>query len=213
MGQSRHHYEQALEAHLRARRIPYISVNEARRTLLPPDAELSIADPASDSGRRVMLKSFDFVLYGEPTNLLIDVKGRKVKGRAGGAGRLESWVTQDDIDALGRWERLFGEGFRAAFVFIYWCQDQPPDALFQEIFEHQGRWYAVRSVLLGAYRAEMVPRSRRWGTVHVPTAAYERIHSPLTASPSREFRTGTGAETGAGGGFDGARFAPALAAR
>ena len=92
MGQSRHHYEQALEAHLRARRIPYISVNEARRTLLPADADLSIADPASESGRRVALKSFDFVIYGEPTNLLVDVKGRKVK--AGSPGRLESWVTE-----------------------------------------------------------------------------------------------------------------------
>ena len=155
MGQSRHHYEQALEAHLRARRIPYISVNEARRTLLPADADLSIADPASESGRRVALKSFDFVIYGEPTNLLVDVKGRKVK--AGSPGRLESWVTEDDVEALTRWEQLFGEGFRAAFVFIYWCEDQPADALFQEIFEHRGRWYAVRSVCSSPTRRKWSP--------------------------------------------------------
>ncbi len=207
MGQSRHHYEQALEAHLRDRRIPFISVNEARRTLLPADAELSIVDPSSESGRRTLLKSFDFVVYGEPTNLLVDVKGRKVRRRANSVGRLESWVTQDDVEALGRWERLFGAGFRAAFVFIYWCEDQPPDALFQEIFEHRGRWYAVRSVLLDAYREEMVPRSKRWRTVNVPTAAYERISSPLTASPSQEFRAS------ARGAPEESRFAPALAAR
>ncbi|MFI4893518.1 MAG: HYExAFE family protein [Phycisphaerales bacterium JB058] len=205
MGQSRHHYEQALEAHLRARRIPYISVNEARRTLLPPDADLSVADPASETGRRVVLKSFDFVIYGEPTNLLVDVKGRKVK--AGSPGRLESWVTEDDVEALGRWEQLFGEGFRAAFVFIYWCEDQPADALFQEIFEHRGRWYAVRSVLLEPYKRAMVPRSRRWRTVNVPTAAYERISSPLSASPSEEFRPTLADE------LEGTRFAPTLAAR
>lgn len=207
MGQSRHHYEQALEAHLRSRRIPFISVNEARRTLLPPDAELSVADPSSETGRRVLLKSFDFVVYGEPTNLLVDVKGRKVRSRSNSVGRLESWVTQDDVEALGRWERLFGADFRAAFVFIYWCEDQPPDALFQEIFEHRGRWYAVRSVLLDAYRQEMVPRSKRWRTVNVPTAAYERISSPLTAPPSQEFRTREAVQVGE------SRFAPALAAR
>lgn len=205
MGQSRHHYEQALEAHLRARRIPFISVNEARRTLLPPDADLSIADPAADPARRIALKSFDFVIYGQPTNLLVDVKGRKVK--AGTPNRLESWVTRDDVDALARWEQLFGAGFRAAFVFIYWCEDQPPDALFQEIFEHRDRWYAVRSALLADYRSHMTPRSRRWGTVHVPTAAYERISAPLTATPSQPLRHAAGAE------FAPARFAPALAAR
>lgn len=212
MGQSRHHYEQALEAHLRARRVPFISVNEARRTLLPPEADLTIADPASDTGRRVVLKSFDFVLYGEPANLLVDVKGRKVKGRPGSAGRLESWVTQDDVEALGRWERLFGEGFRAAFVFVYWCEEQPADALFQEIFEHRGRWYAVRSVLLDRYRREMVPRSKRWRTVNVPTAPFERISAPLTASPCEEFRPAA-----MGGNLvmerSDSRFAPALAAR
>lgn len=207
MGQSRHHYEQALEAHLRVRRVPVISVNEARRTLLAPGAEHTMNDQASPGSSHAALKSFDFVLYGEPTNLLIDVKGRKIKSLSARPCRLESWVTRDDVDALGRWEGLFGAGFRAAFVFVYWCPEQPPDALFFETFEHRGRWYAVRTVLLDAYRAEMVPRSRRWGTVHVPGPAFERVGSPLTPSPSQAFRAA------AGGEFASSRFAPALGAR
>jgi hypothetical protein len=222
MGQSRHHYESAIEFHLRERRIPFISVNEARRTLLPAKADVSVTEPGVDSDRKSNLKSFDHVIYGDPTNLLVDIKGRKVKSARSAAtiGRLESWVTEDDIGALRKWESLFGEGFRAAFVFVYWCEDQPPDALFQEIFEHNGRWYAVRSVLLDDYQREMMPRSKRWRTVSVPTARFEEISAPLTSSPSTEFdgrlaaeRSGYGSEYGLGLKEAGVRFAPTLAAR
>lgn len=218
MGQSRHHYESAIESHLRDRRIPFISVNEARRTLLPAKAELTVSQPGPEGRRPSNLKSFDHVIYGEPTNLLVDIKGRKVKSAKSAAtvGRLESWVTEDDVGALRKWETLFGEGFRAAFVFVYWCEDQPPDALFQEIFEHNGRWYAVRSVLLGDYRREMVPRSKRWRTVCVPTARFEEISSPLTASPAAELpggRSGFGSDAGLGLKEASERFAPTLAAR
>lgn len=105
-----------------------------------------------------------------------------------GVGRLESWVTQDDIDSLTRWASLFGPGFDPAFVFVYWCDDQPPDALFQEVFEFQGRWYALRGVRLSDYVAAMKPRSLRWRTVHVPTGAFERISRPFVkrTSPGRE---------------------------
>lgn len=194
MAQRRHHYEQAFEHYLRARRVPYVSVNEARKALLPEwprDRE-----PGSD-GRAggEAIKSFDFVVYGEPENLLLDVKGRRVarslRGGRGQApprplrppprGRLESWVTQDDVDSLRRWERLFGEGFAAAFVFLYWCDEQPPDALFQEVFEHRGRWYALRAVMLREYEASMRTRSLRWRTLHVPAAAFERISRPFCA--------------------------------
>lgn len=186
MATARHHYERAIEAYLRSRRTPYVSVNEARRALLPPKAKLTATDSAT--GQPVSLKSFDFVVYGAPSNLLIEVKGRKVPRTAGPApatrSQLQSWVTEDDILALDQWQRLFGGEFRSAFVFVYWCAQQPPDALFQEVFEHESRWYAVRAVLLDDYRGAMVTRSERWKTVHVPTDAFERISGPLaSASP------------------------------
>ncbi|MEO1583262.1 MAG: HYExAFE family protein [Planctomycetota bacterium] len=184
MGQARHHYERAFESYLRARRTPYVSVNEARRALLPAGSKLTAVDPA---GERVTLKNFDFVIYGSPTNLLVEVKGRRV-GREGAPpttasrSRLQSWVTLGDVAALRRWQGLFGEGFRGAFVFLYWCAQQPPDALFQEVFEHEGRWYAVRAVTLDEYESAMVTRSARWKTVHVPTDAFERISGPLASA-------------------------------
>jgi hypothetical protein len=171
MAQRRHHYEQAFEHYLRARRVPYVAVDEARKTLLPENA-----------GPGPALKSFDFVVYGARTNLLIDIKGRKIAkaaGRSPGWSRLQNWVTREDIDAMSTWLTLFGAGFEATFVFVYWCVEQPPDGLFQEVFEHRSRWYAVRSVGLPDYQANMRVRSERWGTVALPSAVFERVSGPF----------------------------------
>ncbi len=181
MAQRHHHYEHAFEGYLRSRRVPYVAVDEARKALLPERAPLRLCD---EEGRHVggALKSFDFVVYGPEVNLLVDVKGRKVPRRAGGdlsVGRLESWVTREDVEGLATWRRLFGAGFDAAFVFLYWCEAQPPDGLFQEVFEHQGRWYALRAARLDPYRAHMRVRSQRWGTVHLSTQAFERVSEPF----------------------------------
>lgn len=183
--QRRHHYEQALERYLRLRRIPYVAVDEARKALLPEESRLRVPGPDGRS-----LKSFDLVLYGEGLNLLVEVKGRKVgfrscRGAAGrparqaAGGRLECWATRDDIESLRAWERLFGPGFRAALVFVYWCDEQPPAPLFEEIFEFRGRWYAVRAVLLDDYVRDMRARSRRWGTVDLPAAVFEQVSRAL----------------------------------
>lgn len=196
MAQRRHHYEVAFEEYLRARRIPYVSVNEARKALLPPDASFSVSGAPPEHGNPGVpgpharaLKCFDFVVYSDRVNLLVDVKGRRVARRKkplSGASLaavprsgLESWVTRDDVDSLSSWRTLFGEGFDAAFVFVYWCDDQPPDGLFQEVFEHRGRWYAVRSARMDPYVASMRERSAKWRTVHVPAREFERISEPF----------------------------------
>jgi hypothetical protein len=172
--QRRHHYEQAFEEYLRDRRIPYVAVDEARKALLP--APRLACDEGSISPAAVPLKSFDFVIYGERGNLLAEIKGRRV------GARLESWVTQDDVDALTTWEGLFGSGFSAAFVFIYWCEEQPPAPLFEELFEHRGRWYAIRVVRVADYAAAMRLRSPKWRTVHLSTADFERMSRPLATA-------------------------------
>lgn len=174
----RHHYECAFEEFLRSRRIPYVAVDEARKALLPRYD----SGPAVD---RATLKSFDFVVYGSGGNLLIDIKGRRALGR-----RLESWATLEDVESLRRWETLFGPGFEAAFIFIYASDDQPPDALFEEVIEHRGVWYALRSVLVRDYAQVMKLRSRRWRTVDVPGATFARISQPFTGASLPERRGG-----------------------
>ncbi|MBX3379877.1 MAG: HYExAFE family protein [Phycisphaeraceae bacterium] len=198
MTQRRHHYEVAFEDYLRSRRIPYVAVDEAKKALLPGGAHLSLCGTEGVGA----VKSFDFVLYGETTNLLVEIKGRRIPRRAGASSArrldggmlfhrpparsgLQNWVTRDDVESLKTWERLFGSDFEAVFVFVYWCDDQPPDALFQEVFENRERWYALRSVRVGDYARAMRTRSERWRTVHVPTGSFEQISRPF-AAPARE---------------------------
>lgn len=170
----RHHYECAFEEFLRSRRIPYVAVDEARKTLLPRQRQAT-----SPSLAEAALKSFDFVVYGAAGNLLIDIKGRRLTGR-----RLESWATLEDVESLHRWEALFGPGFEAAFIFIYACEQQPPDTLFEEVIEHRGTWYILRSVLVREYARVMKLRSQRWRTVDIPGSVFPRISRPFTGADS-----------------------------
>jgi hypothetical protein len=212
--QRRHHYEQALEEWLRASRVPYVAVDEARKALVPDGG-----GPRSRKDGAPALKSFDLVLYGEEMNLLGEVKGRRVGGprpavvhSPGDGGeprvrraparsrRLECWATREDVESLLAWEKLFGEGFRAAFLFVYWCEEQPPAPLFEEIFAFRDRWYAVRMVLAADYARAMRVRSERWGTVHLAGADFQRLSRPFFARP----RGGTPAVNAGGGRLDAA---------
>ncbi|MEM7626341.1 MAG: HYExAFE family protein [Planctomycetota bacterium] len=168
MTQRRFHYEQAFEHYLRANGIAYVAVDEAKRAL------------HGKTGHRgsKKLKNFDFVVYSESgSNLLIDVKGRKHSGKTGNS--LQNWVTRDDVSCLEAWSGIFGEGFEPAFAFLFWCDAQPPDALFLEVFEYNARWYAVLAVRLRDYVEHMRDRSAKWDTVSIPAAAFDRISVEL----------------------------------
>lgn len=169
MANRRFHYDRAFEHYLRANAVPYVAVDEAKRAL------------SGDRKSKVLptkLKSFDFVVYSENgTNLLIDVKGRKHSGSTGKA--FQNWVTRDDVDSLTKWAEIFGEGFEPAFAFLFWCDAQPPDALFHEVFEYGERWYAVLAVKLSDYTPHMRDRSAKWDTVSIPAKAFEQHSGPL----------------------------------
>ena len=180
MAQRRFHYEQAFEHYLRANRIPYVAVDEAKKALMPATAKRKAAGSVDAVAS---LKSFDFVVYAPHGNLLVDVKGRMFGSAKSNIAtsnrRYESWVTQDDVDSLTRWQELFGKDFAAVFVFAYCLRQQPPDALFDELFAFGERWYALREAKLCDYVAEMKPRSGKWQTVHVPGEAFSRISRPF----------------------------------
>jgi hypothetical protein len=180
MAQRRFHYEQAFEHYLRANRVPYVAVDEAKKALMPAAAKKSSAKAAETAAS---LKSFDFVVYAPHGNLLVDVKGRMFgSGKAATSSsnrRYESWVTQDDVDSLAQWQKLFGQDFTAVFVFVYCLRQQPPDALFDEVFAFGGKWYALREARFDDYVQHMVPRSANWHTVHVPAEPFARISRPF----------------------------------
>jgi hypothetical protein len=203
MAQRRHHYESAFEAYLRDQRLAYMAVNEARRALLPRDAKLVL----EGGGERSAIKNFDFVVYGDcfagsgssigsssgstsADNLLVEIKGRRLprlrlKDGAPAKARLESWVTMDDVAAMKAWEGLFGEGYTGVFVFVYWCDDVPPDGLFAEVFSHRDRWYTLRAVTLADYESHMKVRSPKWRTVNLTSGDFERVWRGFCGDGSR----------------------------
>src|SRR5436190_23360338 len=97
------HYEAAFEQFLRSRQIPYVAVDEAKRSLFGDGS----------------IKSLDFIVSAaDGTSWLVDVKGRRFP--SGHQKQYwKNWSTQDDLRSLAQWEKLFGERFGALFVFAY----------------------------------------------------------------------------------------------
>jgi hypothetical protein len=155
------HYEAAFEAFLRDRGIPYVAVDEAKKALFA----------------NARLKSFDFVVYSKKgPNLLIDVKGRSCRNRTDRAG-FETWATQQDVNDLMQWEQVFGEGFKAVLMFIYWIE--PPLNAGLGMFQHRDRWYLVMGIDLAEYRSRMRRRSAKWETVCLPAQEFRTLARPL----------------------------------
>lgn len=165
MARRHNHYEAAFEAYLRRRGVPYVAVDEAKRTLFGTD----------------LVKSFDFLVYGQAgATWLIDVKGRRFPYTTPSGRRYwESWVTWDDLEGLTRWQRTFGTSFRAAFVFAYWLCDPRAGARLDPLITHRRRSYAFRAISLDDYLSACRRRSRQWDTVSLPTSRFRRLAAPV----------------------------------
>jgi len=155
------HYEAAFEGYLQDRRIPYVAVDEAKRATFVNSR----------------LKSFDFVVYGRTGgNLLVDVKGRRMCGRTCSNG-FQTWATEQDVNDLVEWQRVFGDGFRAVLMFVYWID--PPLLPEPGVFEFRQRWYLMLGVELDEYRQHMRRRSARWQTVALARADFRSLARPV----------------------------------
>jgi hypothetical protein len=160
------HYEAAFEAYLQWHRLCYVAVDETRRSVLGEGP----------------VKSLDFIVHGEHSRLLVDVKGRRFPGGPPEKPRRvwECWSTRDDIDGLVRWAELFGAGYQGLLVFAY---DLAPNVSLPDdtpdLWTWRGRRYLFRAVPAEEYRAHMRVRSPKWGTVHLPGTVFRRLVRPL----------------------------------
>lgn len=136
MARNGSHYEAALDAWLAERDAAFVRINDLRRAVLPPEADLSVREAAGAAPRR--LKTFDLVLYGRRRHLAIEIKGRKLTPRrrrrpgdhpdvTAPGWRADPWATLDDIEALRTWSALLGPPFEAVFVFVFWCPEPEPE--------------------------------------------------------------------------------------
>jgi hypothetical protein len=156
------HYEAAFEAYLRSRGVGFVAVDEARRTLLGD----------------VDVKSLDFIVVGpDSARLVVDVKGRRF---APPRAVWHNWSTQEDVDGLARWAAHLGPGFRGVLAFVYEIAEAvelPADT--PDLFPFRDARYLMRGVDAADYRRHLRVRSPRWGTVHLPTAAFRRVVQPF----------------------------------
>jgi len=161
------HYEAAFEAYLRARRLPYVAVDEARRSLMANGASI---------------KSLDFIVAAPAVRAwLVDVKGRRFPSGDEQKQYWKNWSTRDDIESLGRWEKLFGPQFVGLFVFAYNIVGDRAPLAADQLFEFRGALYGFVAVPLADYAAHARPISPAWDTVAVPAESFRRLARPVEA--------------------------------
>jgi hypothetical protein len=159
------HYEAAFEEFLRSRGVPYVAVDEARRSLL--------SDGAS-------IKSLDFIVSSPgPNTWLVDVKGRRFPSGDEQKQYWKNWSTADDLRSLAQWERLFGGNFFGLFVFAYDVLGERAPLPAEQLFEFREKLYGFVAVPLSAYAEHAHPISPKWDTLAMPTAEFRRHARPL----------------------------------
>ena len=158
------HYEAAFEAYLRTRRLPYVAVDEARRSLVAGGS----------------LKSLDFIV-SPPGQLswLIDVKGRRFPSGDEQKQYWKNWSTRDDLRSLAAWAQHFGAGFCPMLVFAYHLVSDRSPLPRDELFAFRGQEYGFLGVRLSDYVPYARPLSESWDTVAMPTGLFRRAALPL----------------------------------
>lgn len=164
MANRKNHYEAAFEAYLRHAQIPYVAVDEARRSLL--------ADGRS-------LKSLDFIVSSDRgITWLVDVKGRKFPSGRSGKQYWKNWSTEDDLKSLAQWEVIFGRSFVGLYLFAFEIVGERSPLPQDQVFAYRDSLYAFVATTLAEYRLAARPISARWGTVRVAASTFRRLARP-----------------------------------
>ena len=163
MAKRDNHYESAFAAFLRCRGIPYVAVDETRR---------------SRAGQQ-SLKNLDFIVSPHQQNRswLVDVKGRRFP--TGRSQYWRNWCTAEELASLSGWESLFGDRFTAALVFAYEVVGDLAPLPADQLFEHAGALYGFVGVRLDHYVSWSRPLSRRWNTVTVSIPKFRALARPI----------------------------------
>lgn len=163
MANRENHYEAAFEEYLRRQCIPYVAVDEAKRSRL---CEGSI-------------KSLDFIVSPPGgRSWLVDVKGRRFP-----SGQQKqywkNWSTRDDLVSLAQWERLFGEQFGSLFVFAYNVIGDRAPLPPERLFEFRGGLYGFVGIRVVEYTRYARPISPRWDTLAMPAGRFRQFAAPV----------------------------------
>ena len=170
------HYERAFESWLRQRRVPYVAIEQVRRS----------------ADREGPIKSFDFLVHSGRKHWVVDVKGKRFPAVSGTRETWwENWIHLDDIEGLFAWEQHFGASYEALLVYCYWLQLPPGDGKKgtvplkaqggQSPFSFDGRDYLLVAVPARTFAEHCRKRSARWKAVHVPEKVFTGLIRPVEA--------------------------------
>jgi hypothetical protein len=156
-------YEAAFEQFLRDRRMPYVAVDEAKRSMLP-DATL---------------KSLDFMVAAPGGGTwLVDVKGRRFpSGEQKQYWR--NWSTRDDLRSLAQWEELFGPRSQALFVFAYKVVGRRAPLPAELLYPFRGALLGFVGIRLCDYVPHARLISPKWQTVALSTRRFRQLAEPF----------------------------------
>ncbi|MBN1588179.1 MAG: HYExAFE family protein [Pirellulales bacterium] len=159
------HYEAAFEAYLRHHHVPYVAVDELRRSL-------------TTDGQSI--KNLDFIVASATgVSWLVDVKGRRFPSGEDQKHYWKNWSTTDDLRSLRQWESLFGGSFVGLFVFAFNVTGCRAPLPAERLFEFREALYGFVAVRLADYAATARPISPAWDTVAMPTAEFRRLARPV----------------------------------
>lgn len=159
MAQRHNHYEAAFEELLREERVPYVAVDERRRSLVGDGS----------------LKSVDFLvspLNGE--SLIIDIKGRRFPSGKTNKQYWRNWSTRDDLRSLASWAQYMGDGFKPLLVFAYEVVADRSPVPPSDLWLWGGRQYGFVAMPLADYWLAARTLSPRWETVSMPAAEFRQ---------------------------------------
>lgn len=156
------HYEAAFETYLRRQQIPYVAVNESRRSRL----------------RDKSLKSLDFIVSPAEGNCsyLVDVKGRRFPT---GKQYWKNWSTVDELSSLSQWEELFGPQSHGLLVFAYNITGDRAPLPTEQLFEYRNALYGFVGIRLDHYLSWSRTLSPKWNTVSMPVARFRELAQPI----------------------------------
>jgi len=166
MAKRDNHYEAAFEQYLRARRIPYVAVNESRRALM---------------GER-SLKSLDFIVSpsGGSCSYLVDVKGRRFPSGSDKQKQYwKNWSTCDDLRSMAHWAQIFGPHFNGLLVFAYNVVGDRAPLPPKRLFEHRGHLYGFVAIRLDHYVCWARSVSSKWNTMAIPAGRFRDLAEPV----------------------------------
>lgn len=163
MAKRDNHYEAAFEAFLRARQVPYVAVDEAKRSLLSGGS----------------LKNLDFLLAPPGGHSwLADIKGRKFP--SGHSKQYwKNWSTGDELHSLARWEELLGGQFTGLLIFAYHIVGEFSPVPADQLFEFRRQCYGFVGIRLHHYTSFAHVISPKWDTLAMPVAKFRELAEPI----------------------------------